>query len=235
MNRDEARALLDVELSVFRKESYAQLARRIAEDDIHFDRTGPSGAVYQVEIQCFWDYQPNGAIHVMGSIDDGGWSAFLPLTKSFIKEPDFDLARFVRAQDAVYAQALAEIRSGRKHSHWMWFIFPQYDGLGFSTTSKAYAIKSAAEARAYLAHEVLGPRLEECCEAALSVRGGDATEVFGSPDDMKLRSCATLFAAVSPPGSVFEKVLQKYFGGGRDERTLRLLGKSSDLQRDAPA
>jgi uncharacterized protein (DUF1810 family) len=105
----------------------------------------------------------------------------------------------------------------------MWYIFPQYDGLGFSSTSRHYAIKSVAAARAYLAHPVLGPRLIECAEAALRVEGRSALEVFGSPDDMKLRSCATLFAHVAPAGSVFERLLSKYFDGQRDDRTLRLI------------
>ena len=110
-------------------------------------------------------------------------------------------------------------------SHWMWFIFSQFDGLGFSATSRLYAIKSIAEAQAYLAHPVLGPRLIECAEAALRVEGRTAIEIFGSPDDLKLRSSATLFASVSPPGSVFDRLLEKYFGGERDEKTLRLMGE----------
>ena len=134
-----------------------------------------------------------------------------------------DLKRFVEAQEDDYEQALSEVRSGRKQSHWMWYIFPQYDGLGFSSTSKRYAIKSVAEAQAYLRHPVLGPRLVECAEAAVGVVGRSAAEVFGSPDDMKLRSCATLFAAVSSPGSVFERILIKFFQGVRDEKTLRLM------------
>jgi uncharacterized protein (DUF1810 family) len=135
-----------------------------------------------------------------------------------------DLNRFVHAQEGVYERALSEIRSGRKRSHWMWFIFPQYDGLGFSSISKHYAIRSVAEAEAYLRHPVLGPRLVECCEAAVSVEGLSAADVFGSPDDLKLRSCVTLFAAVAPRGSVFEQVLDRFFGGARDDRTLRLVG-----------
>jgi uncharacterized protein (DUF1810 family) len=144
------------------------------------------------------------------------------------KTPDpYDLNRFLQAQQNDYQRALSEIRSGRKRSHWMWYIFPQYDGLGFSSTSKRYAIKSVAEAEAYLRHPVLGPRLVECAEAVLGVEGRSASEVFGSPDDLKLRSCATLFAAVSPPGSVFERVLEKFFRGVRDEKTLRLMGVES--------
>jgi uncharacterized protein (DUF1810 family) len=136
----------------------------------------------------------------------------------------YDLNRFVQAQEGDYEQALKEIRNGRKQSHWMWYIFPQFDGLGFSATSKRYAIKSRAEAEAYLRHPVLGPRLRECAEAAIGVQGRTAHEVFGSPDDMKLKSCATLFACVSPSGSVFHQLLDKYFQGERDAATLRLLG-----------
>ena len=124
-----------------------------------------------------------------------------------------DLARFVEAQRDDYEQALAEIRGGRKRSHWMWYIFPQFDGLGFSSTSRRYAIKSVAEAEAYLRHPVLGPRLVECAEALLHLEGRSASEIFGSPDDMKLRSCATLFARVSPAGSVFERLLAEVFPG----------------------
>lgn len=135
-----------------------------------------------------------------------------------------NLSRFVQAQADVYEQALTEITSGRKHSHWMWYLFPQFDGLGFSSMSTRYSIKSVAEAEAYLSHPVLGPRLVECAEAALGVEGRSAFEIFGSPDDMKLRSCATLFARVSPAGLVFDRLLDKYFQGGRDGKTLRLLG-----------
>src|SRR5262245_66336781 len=134
-----------------------------------------------------------------------------------------DLGRFVQAQEGAYERALAEIRSGRKRSHWMWYIFPQFEGLGSSPTSQRYAIKSVAEAREYLRHPVLGPRLLACCEAALGIEGRTAHEIFGSPDDMKLRSCATLFARVSPSGSVFERLLDKYYQGARDDRTLRLM------------
>src|SRR5947208_7328407 len=108
----------------------------------------------------------------------------------------FDLQRFVEAQAGDHDRALAEVKSGRKRSHWMWYIFPQIDGLGFSSMSKQYAIKSLAEAEAYLRHPVLGPRLVEIAGAALGVEGRSALDIFGSPDDMKLRSCATLFAQV---------------------------------------
>lgn len=135
----------------------------------------------------------------------------------------YDLDRFLQAQREIYAIALREIRSGRKQSHWMWFIFPQIDGLGSSPTARRYAIKTKAEAAAYLEHPVLGARIVECAEAALAVDGRSATEIFGVPDDMKLRSSATLFATVAPPGSVFERLLERYFGGQPDQRTLDLL------------
>ena len=133
------------------------------------------------------------------------------------------LQRFVEAQARVYDQALAEIRRGRKQSHWMWFVFPQFAGLGMSPSSQHYAVKSLAEAEAYLAHSVLGPRLIECAEAVLAIEGRSALEVFGSPDDMKLRSSATLFAHVSPAGSAFHRVIDKYFDGEPDPKTLLLI------------
>jgi len=139
----------------------------------------------------------------------------------------YDLARFVEAQEHDYVQALSEIRRGRKRSHWMWYIFPQFDGLGFSSASRRYSIKSVAESEAYLRHPVLGPRLVESARATLGVEGRSALEVFGSPDDMKLRSSATLFASVSPAGSVFEQVLDRYFGGEPDGKTLQLLRQAS--------
>jgi uncharacterized protein (DUF1810 family) len=136
----------------------------------------------------------------------------------------YDLCRFVRAQEDTYQQALSEILSGQKRSHWMWFIFPQIDGLGFSSTSRLYGIKSVDEARAYLGHSILGPRLRTCAETLLGVQGRSASEIFGSPDDAKLKSCATLFASVSGPDSVFKRVLDKYFGGESDDKTLKILG-----------
>jgi len=138
--------------------------------------------------------------------------------------PDrFDLRRFVDAQEADYDIAVREIRNGRKQSHWMWYVFPQFAGLGMSPTSQRYAIGSLAEASAYLAHPVLGPRLLECADAVLALRDRSALEVFGSPDDMKLRSSATLFAAVSPAGSAFHRIVEQYFGGDHDERTRALI------------
>ena len=126
----------------------------------------------------------------------------------------------MKAQEGAVETALAEIRSGRKRSHWMWYVFPQFIGLGRSTMSQRYAIRSVAEAQAYLAHPVLGPRLIECFEATLGVEGLSAHDIFGSPDDLKLRSCATLFAQVTAPGSVFAQVLEKYFDGERDSRSM---------------
>jgi uncharacterized protein (DUF1810 family) len=134
-----------------------------------------------------------------------------------------DLGRFVDAQAGDYEQALAEIRSGRKRSHWMWYIFPQIDGLGFSSMSRRYSIKSLDDARVYLDHPVLGPRLVECAKAVLGMEGRSAYEIFGAPDDMKLRSSATLFASVTPADSVFARLLDKYFDGKRDGKKLGLL------------
>ena len=139
-----------------------------------------------------------------------------------------DLGRFVDAQVTVYERALAEIRAGHKRSHWMWFIFPQYRGLGSSPTSRRYAIGSLEEAEAYIKHPTLGRRLRECAAALLALEGSTASQIFGYPDDLKLRSSATLFERVSPPGSVFEQLLDKYFSGERDSETLRLLGARSD-------
>lgn len=136
----------------------------------------------------------------------------------------YDLNRFVCVQKSDYALALSEIRNGQKRSHWIWYIFPQFAGLGYSATSKYYAIKSVEEAKAYLQHPVLAQRLTECAAAVLAVEGQSAYEIFGSTDEMKLQSCVTLFAFVSPAGSVFERVLDKYFKGERDRKTLRLLG-----------
>jgi uncharacterized protein (DUF1810 family) len=136
----------------------------------------------------------------------------------------YDLNRFLHAQEGDYHRALAELRNGRKRSHWIWYIFPQTDGLGYSSTAKHYAIKSLDEAKAYLAHPVLGPRLVECAEAMLGIENRTANEILGSPDDLKLRSCATLFACVSPAGSVFERVLEKFYVGERDDKTLGLVG-----------
>ena len=134
-----------------------------------------------------------------------------------------DLSRFVKAQEHDYAQALREIRAGRKRSHWMWYIFPQIQGLGFSSTAQYYAIRDLNEAKAYLAHPVLGPRLKEISEALLELDGLSAHEIFGYPDDLKLRSCMTLFCLADLNCDIFEKVLNKYYDGRADDRTIRIL------------
>jgi uncharacterized protein (DUF1810 family) len=136
-----------------------------------------------------------------------------------------DLQRFVTAQDGVLDAVRAELRAGRKRSHWMWFVFPQLDGLGSSPTARAYALASLDQARAYLAHPVLGPRLRECAALAAAVPHGDAGSVFGYPDDLKLRSSMTLFARADPAEPAFPAVLDRYFGGEPDPRTLALLGE----------
>ena len=146
-------------------------------------------------------------------------------SRSAERDP-YDLARFVDAQAADYPRAIAELRAGEKRSHWMWYVFPQIDGLGHSPMSRRYSIKSGAEAKAYLDHPVLGPRLRECFAVVYGIAGRCAREIFGSPDDLKLRSCATLFDSVAQEG-VFAQVLEKYFAGERDEETLRLLRTSS--------
>ena len=136
-----------------------------------------------------------------------------------------DLERFVTAQDAggTYDRALGELRAGRKTSHWMWFVFPQVAGLGRSDTARAYALAGLDEARAYLAHDVLGARLRECCRALLDVEGASADEVLGGVDAMKLRSSMTLFARADPAEPVFTEVVARFFDGREDERTLALL------------
>ena len=137
----------------------------------------------------------------------------------------YDLARFVAAQRDDYRQALAELRAGRKRTHWMWFIFPQFEGLGVSPTSQHYAIRSLDEARAYLAHPVLGPRLVECSGVLLGLAGTAASDIFPFPDDLKLGSSMTLFELAAGAGSVFARVLEEYFGGKRDQKTLKLVGR----------
>jgi len=131
---------------------------------------------------------------------------------------DFDLQRFVDAQDrgGTYAQALAELRAGRKTSHWMWFVFPQRAGLGLSAMSRAYAVNSPAEARAYVEHPVLEPRLVECAEALLTHEGKSAKEIMGEIDAVKLRSSMTLFARAAPEQPVFAAVLERYYDGAPD-------------------
>ena len=134
-----------------------------------------------------------------------------------------DLSRFIKAQETDYEQALAEIRSGHKRSHWIWYIFPQIDGLGFSSTAKYYAIKDRKEAEDYLKDELLRDRLVEISEALLQLKSDDAGDVMGYPDDLKLRSSMTLFHEVAPEIDVFQKVLAKFFDGKPDQRTIELL------------
>ena len=137
----------------------------------------------------------------------------------------FNLQRFIDAQATDFPTALEELRSGSKRSHWMWYIFPQIEGLGFSTMSQRYAIRNLAEARAYLDHPVLGPRLVSCVEALLHLENRSAAEIFEFPDNRKLRSCATLFAAASAAGSPFHRLLEKYFEGEPDPATRQRLGE----------
>ena len=131
----------------------------------------------------------------------------------------FDLDRFVQAQDPVLAQVRRELADGRKRSHWMWFVFPQLRNLGRSATAQHYGIGSMAEAQAYLAHPVLGPRLVECTELVNRVEGRSVHQIFGSPDDLKFRSSMTLFSLVDPDAAAFRDALRKYFGGAPDSRT----------------
>ena len=141
----------------------------------------------------------------------------------FRDKRNYDLVRFVEAQKRNYDIALAEIKQGQKQSHWMWYIFPQMRGLGGSWMSDYYGIGSLEEAKVYLDHPVLGPRLIEISSALLSLPSNSASEVMGFPDDLKLRSCMTLFSQVDSADPVFEKVLEKYFQGKSDEETLALL------------
>ena len=137
----------------------------------------------------------------------------------------FDLRRFLTAQEGAYRAALSELAAGQKRGHWMWFVFPQIDGLGFTSTSKRYAIKSLAEARAYLDHPVLGARLRECARALLPLKGATAERIFGYPDHLKLRSSMTLFAAAAPEEAVFRSVLERYYEGAPDARTSEILAR----------
>jgi uncharacterized protein (DUF1810 family) len=138
-------------------------------------------------------------------------------------EDPYNLQRFVDAQARVYDAVRAELRQGRKRSHWMWFIFPQIAGLGHSAMSMRYAISSLAEAAAYLKHPVLGPRLRECTRLVMLVESRSAREILGSPDDMKFHSCLTLFANAAPEDSLFRDALEKYFDGAEDPLTVQRL------------
>ena len=139
------------------------------------------------------------------------------------KEPGNNLGRFVEAQTSVCSRVLRELRSGQKVTHWMWFIFPQVAGPGYSPMARRYALRSVEEAREYLAHPVLGPRLRECFQCILAVGGRTANDILDSPDDLKLRSTATLFAAAAPQELLFSEALQKFYGGP-DLKTLKILG-----------
>ncbi|HTE02474.1 MAG TPA: DUF1810 domain-containing protein [Mucilaginibacter sp.] len=142
---------------------------------------------------------------------------------------DSELKRFVDAQQRDYEVALAEIKNGRKRGHWMWYVFPQIRGLGFSSTSQHYAIHDLNEAQSYLRHPILGQRLVEICKALLELDGSNAHLVFGSPDDLKLKSSMTLFAAVPGSDLVFQQVLEKYYQGKMDIPTLTLLDRYLSL------
>jgi len=138
-------------------------------------------------------------------------------------EDKYKLTRFLDAQNQVYLNALSEIRKGKKQTHWMWFIFPQLKGLGRSSTADYYGITGLEEASAYLQHPVLGKHLVQIASALLELQGKTASDIFGSPDDMKLQSSMTLFSQVENADPVFQKVLDKYFSGNPDELTLKLL------------
>ncbi len=134
-----------------------------------------------------------------------------------------EFEHFVEAQSGIYERVLSELSRGRKRSHWMWFIFPQLKGLGYSSTSLRYGIESLAQAQRYLAHGILGPRLTECAELVLQVQSQTASEIFGSPDDLKFHSSLTLFSLCSRPHGVFSQALDKYFSGEPDLKTLQIL------------
>ncbi|MHB8209661.1 DUF1810 domain-containing protein [Mucilaginibacter sp.] len=138
---------------------------------------------------------------------------------------DKNLDRFLKAQETDYAIALSEMKNGRKGSHWMWYIFPQIQGLGFSETSKYYALNNIAEAQSFLNYPVLGNRLVAICQALLDLQESNANEIFGSPDDVKLKSSMTLFAVLSKTDPVFQSVLDKFFNGEKDKATLQLIFK----------
>jgi len=142
-----------------------------------------------------------------------------------MNEPDpHNLQRFLTAQAEDFECALAELKRGRKESHWIWYIFPQVAGLGHSSMAQEYAIRSRDEALAYLGHDVLGARLKRSCEALLKHQGKNIQDIMGYPDDLKLRSSMTLFAMVSAPDGVFHKVLNAFYSGQMDERTIAFLG-----------
>lgn len=137
-----------------------------------------------------------------------------------------ELDRFIRAQEYNYSDALKEIKNGKKISHWMWYVFPQIKGLGKSDTAKWYAIKDLQEARDYLNNEILSNRLEQVCKALLDLDCNDVYKIFGSPDDMKLKSSMTLFEIAAPENKMFKSVLDKYFNGERDQKTIEIISST---------
>jgi uncharacterized protein (DUF1810 family) len=141
------------------------------------------------------------------------------------RDDPFDLRRFVEAQDRVYDTVLDELRSGRKRSHWIWFIFPQLRSLGRSATAHRYGIRSLAEAKAYLDHAVLGPRLRECARVVAGIQGTSASEIFGWPDDLKVRSSMTLFARATSDNADFRAVLDRLYDGVEDQLTVEELAR----------
>lgn len=140
---------------------------------------------------------------------------------------EYDLQRFIDAKEGVYEKALVEIKNGRKQTHWMWFVFPQIKGLGYSETAKFFAIQNLEEATQYLDNETLGNRLIEIVNALLQVKDRTANQIFGSPDDAKLKSCMTLFSLLKNTDDVFDAVLQTYFNGQRDQKTLQIIKNSN--------
>ncbi|MEC5029353.1 MAG: DUF1810 domain-containing protein [Oscillatoria sp. PMC 1051.18] len=151
----------------------------------------------------------------------------IPQNHTTSDDDQFNLNRFLKAQARVYDTVITELRNGRKRTHWMWYIFPQIDGLAQSATSKHYAIKSIQEAEAYLNHPLLGTRLLECTETVLAIEGRTISEIFGYPDDLKMKSSMTLFASITSPNSVFLRVLGKYFQGEKDLQTLQLFRETA--------
>jgi uncharacterized protein (DUF1810 family) len=147
----------------------------------------------------------------------------------------FTLQRFVDAQNSIYHQVLAELRRGQKESHWMWFVFPQIQGLGYSNMSRKYAISSREEAEAYLSHPILGQRLRECTDLVNQIEGSSIGEIFGYPDDLKFHSSVTLFSEVARDDSTLREALRKYFGGQTDQATMKVLRLSRTTRSSEPA
>jgi uncharacterized protein (DUF1810 family) len=137
----------------------------------------------------------------------------------------YNLNRFLTAQENVYEKALTELKNGKKRSHWMWYVFPQIEGLGKSSPSRFYGIKTIEEAKEYLNHPILGERLLECTKTILSIKGRSASQIFGFPDDLKLKSSMTLFSLISDSESLFQQALDKFFQGNKDHKTEYLLTK----------